>query len=210
MISTETTLKMPMFDTTPLQGLEAIGDAETVSLSLQPHTLKAIFRGQSTDDGYTSVFEELTSVKFPRTANAVSMSNELSALWMGPNETLVRFHEPDDHDPASVPEFIETASARLGDKSAAVIDVSDYYCLLKLQGAASRQVLEKGSPLDILSALPDSNCCAQTRLGNAAVLISRSSQVADQFCVQTRWSYADYVWRQLGSGMQEYLSTKSV
>ena len=196
-----------VFETTPLAGLEPVGDEATVALSLQPHTVKVVLRGKSTDQNYRAAFQELTSIEFPEAANTVSISQELSAFWLGPDETLIRFHAPENRDPSVEPEFITRACSLFEGSQAAVVDVSDYYCLLKLQGDVAPQVLQKGSPLDVESALPDSSFCAQTRVGNSAVLLNRSEQFSDLFWVQARWSYTDYVWRQLRLGMQEYLST---
>ena len=64
-------------------------------------------------------------------------------------------------------------------------------------GAHVRAALAHGCPLDLDNFAVDS--CAQTRFRRAAVMLFRAADRDGEpvFEIQTRWSFADYVWRVL-------------
>jgi len=103
---------------------------------------------------------------------------------MGPDERLLHTSS----DPASI---IESWKSQ---QSTAAVDVSDYYTLLELSGAGAREVFNSGSPLDIHPTVMSTGQCAQTRFGNASVLVAMQND-APQYMVQVRWSFAPYVYR---------------
>ena len=78
-----------------------------------------------------------------------------------------------------------------------VVDGSDYYALVGARGAHVRAALAHGCPLDLDKFAVDS--CAQTRFRRAAIMLFRAADRDGEpvFEIQTRWSFADYVWRVL-------------
>lgn len=115
------------------------------------------------------------------------LSNGASTLfWMGPNERLLYT----DSNPKSVADRWSSQPAT------AAVDVSDYYTVLRLSGSKTRDVFASGSPLDVHKEVFAVGQCAQTRFGNASVLISNHADTP-VFQVQVRWSFAEYVFEYL-------------
>ena len=115
------------------------------------------------------------------------LSNGASTLfWMGPNERLLYT----DSDPQGI---IDRWS---NEPSTAAVDISDYYTVLRLSGAKTRDVFASGSPFNVHKEAFAVGQCAQTRFGNASVLISNHADTP-VFQLQVRWSFAEYVFEYL-------------
>lgn len=75
---------------------------------------------------------------------------------------------------------------------AAVVDVSDYYAIIRLAGEDAEQRIASGCPLDT-AQLPVGNC-AQTHHGAAQIVLYRTAQGFD---IQTRISMTAYLQTRL-------------
>ena len=126
-------------------------------------------------------------VALPREPNTTQDSGRILVLWLGPDEWLVRAR-------VNVAEAATAAlRSRLADEHAAVVDVSDRGCLLRLSGAQARDALAQGCPLDLHPRVFRPGLCARSRFGKAPVLIH---QVDDRptYDLETPRSFARYLW----------------
>lgn len=152
---------------------------------------KIILRGDAADAAFLEAAGEALGVAPPRAPNTTAAAADVRVLWLGPDEWMVwcewrrRLRLRDDLEKALA------ASHR------SVVDVSDYYALVAARGAHIRAALAHGCPLDLDRFAVDS--CAQTRFRRAAVTLFRAADSDGEpvFEIQTRWSFADYVWRVL-------------
>ena len=126
-------------------------------------------------------------VALPREPNTTQDNGRILVLWLGPDEWLLRL-------PVKVAEVATAAlRLRLAEEPAAVVDVSDRGCLLRLSGAPARNVLGHGCPLDLHPRVFRPGLCARSRFGKAPVLIH---QVDDRptYDLETPRSFARYLW----------------
>jgi len=185
-------------------GPASIGDADRIRLSCQPASIKINLRGESTDSAFSSAIKSLCQLELPVVANTAQTDSRSSLLWLGPDEWQWR-HAPDASiDSKSAETFITELQTRLEGVHSALVDVSDYYCIFTLQGPYVYDLLEKGSPLNVRHNLKAVSACAQTRFGQAAVLLNTVNDAPPEVHVQVRWSFAEYLWLYLREGMAEF------
>lgn len=157
---------------------------------------KISIRGRANDSAFVEATDATLAAEFgagsglPLTPNTVTKTSTAAVFWMGPDEWLVR----------STAKGMDSALKQsLSGFHAAVVDVSDYYTVLSLKSNHAMDILARSCPLDLEKAFqytsPDTPRCAQTRIGNAAVLLDNTD--ATNFCIQVRWSYADYLFKLL-------------
>ena len=179
-------------------------------LSELPFSIKFSLRGDASDTRFTTSVNTLLKnaglgdLHLPVEPNTVNASDKCSVLWMGPDEWLLRSNAIQNESPGedlSEESFSEAFSGQ----HAAVVDVSDYYTVLELQSPNAIEWLSRSCPLDLETEFPatDSSensvslksACAQTRMGNASVLLDKKD--AECWRIQVRWSYAQYLWQLL-------------
>ena len=121
----------------------------------------------------------------------------VAIAWLGPDEWLV-LTPPDGADATA-----DALRENLAGQHAAVVDVSDYYTTIRVSGPRSRDVLVKGTPLDLHPRNFGPGQCAQTRLAHATVLIIQDDDEPG-YDVQVRWSMAEYLLDWLEDAAQEF------
>ena len=156
---------------------------------------KINIRGSVDNARFTTSTTQVFGLALPLEPNTLVRAGSSTCYWCGPDEWLL--HCPIEE----LESLIESGRSRLARTHHALVDVSDYYTVLRLEGPDSEILLGKACPLDLhLSQFP-AETCAQTRLGNASILLDRRGK-APFFDIQVRWSYAEYVWDYLASAMK--------
>lgn len=196
----------PVFATSPLDGVSQVGNSESVQLYALPSCAKINMRGNGSDPDMLAAVKEITGLSLPLEPNTMVTDDTTSLLWLGPDEWQWRHTgqpqlELDVNFEISLVSKIEQNLAGI---HSSVVDTSDYYVLIGLQGPETFAVLEKGTPLNLRQALSDTTQCAQTRFGNAAVLLNLHDSNDLTVHIQVRWSYAEYLWLYLSEAMQEF------
>ena len=134
--------------------------------------------------------EPLTGLVPPTTPDTVVSRTTGRILWLGPDEWLL---EPDPKNGLSAEQLAQAVPGR----GVALCDVSDGLVAIQLQGPRAAETLAAGAPLD-LRARPVGSC-AQTRLAQASVILTREAENTWQLLV--RRSMADYLWRWLDAAL---------
>lgn len=193
----------------PLSGI----DTERADRLLRelPQSTKLNIRGDSNDPQFAAALLK-HSLSLPDAANTLTKNESQQLFWMGPDEWLLR---ADVVQAELAPALLES----LRSLHSAVVDVSDYYTVIRVEGPGrmARDILAKSCPLDFHIAFAKPDSCAQTRIGNAACLLNETgssktgsgktgggSQLAPDntaIDIQVRWSYAEYVWQLLEHGI---------
>jgi len=146
-------------------------------------------RGQLESAVFTAAIEDVFGVALPRLPNTVASGAAYTALWLGPDEWLLRSNEPR----ASTAE--RTLRPRIAGEFAAAIDVSSGYTVLELAGAHVREVLRRGCPLDLHPRMFGPGQCAHNHYFKAGIILRPVAP--DRYELIVRRSFADYTARML-------------
>lgn len=169
----------PLWDRTQISGKNTLVE--------QPLCGKINIRGRPEQRRFLKTAEKALGTELPVRPNTLLRSGDSTCFWLGPDEWLL--HCPLE-DTASL---IKNGHAKLANIHHALVDVSDYYTVLRLEGPDAEVLLAKACPLDLHQNQFPKGSCAQTRFGHASILLDRKEQPSC-FDIQARWSYAEYVW----------------
>jgi len=180
--------------TSPLDGLP--GSAGGIELEERPFIGKVNLRGNAGDPAFSEAVGSVVGCAPPVEPNTVAAAGEHTVFWLGPDEWQIHCGEDQQSD------LVEGLRQALEGRHAAVVDVSDYYVVMRLTGNKTLEVLSKGTPLDLHPRAFPVGACAQTRFSHATILLHKlEAQVVD---LQVRWSFAEYVWSFIVDGTREY------
>ena len=118
-------------------------------------------RGDPDDARFRSDAERALGVGLPLEPNTVVGGDDLSVLWLGPDEWLVV--TPPDRPAAP----LEALREELREFHAAVTDVSAGQTTIRLRGDHARELLAKGCSLDLHPRAFGPGRCAQTNVAKS-------------------------------------------
>ena len=168
-----------------------------VQLQERPFLGHLNLRGEPTDTAFLEAVEAVVGFSLPLDPNTVTDGREVTALWLGPNEWLLLTPE-DQQD--RIAQALRTA---LGNVFSAVTDLSGGQTVINIRGTHARDVLSKGSPVDLHARVFGPGRCTQTHLAKAGVLIRHRGN-SPSFDLMVRRSFADYVATWLKNAAEEY------
>jgi len=172
---------------------------------------KINLRGDAGDGDFTGTAGDALGIALPVAPNTVAVGDAGTVFWLGPDEWLI-------HCPLAATEaLMQRLRARLAKSRFAATEVTDYTTVLELRGEHAAEALARGCPLDLHPRAFPAGACAQTRFGNASVLLYKPAAVdsvdntvtntgdsvdntvtgapdSTVFHIQARWSFAEYVW----------------
>jgi len=146
-------------------------------------------RGQPESAAFTAAIEDVFGMALPRTPNTVERGPAYTALWLGPDEWLLRSNEP------RLSTAERSLRPRLAGEFAAVVDLSSGYAVLELAGARVREVLRRGCPLDVHPGVFGPGQCAQSHYFKAGITLRPLAP--DTYELIVRRSFAEYAARML-------------
>ncbi len=146
---------------------------------------KINIRGDPANAKFMRATQDL-HLPLPLLANTTAHCEAGTIFWLGPDEWLLRC------DLAATEPLLQRLAQRLASTHHAVTEVTDYYAVFELAGENAAAILARGCPLDLHARQFHPPQCAQTRFGHASILLHKPT--ATVFEIQTRWSFADYVW----------------
>ena len=175
------------------------GDTSLIEL---PWCGKINLRGDSNNNQFVKKVESEIELALPVEANTCTKNDAATLYWLGPNEWLMHCQVADTENK------ISNLKTVLSGLHSAVVEVTDYYTVLRLDGPDSPALLAKACPLDLHPDRFANGACAQTRFGQASILlhkinhnINHNISAAPAYDIQVRWSFTEYVWDYLASGM---------
>ncbi len=123
----------------------------------------------------------------PTTPSTITDSTEASVIWCGPQEWLIC-------STGRGGEELEAAlRAAVGESDGVAVDVSAQRTTLRLRGAHARDVLAKGSSLDLHPSAFGPGSAAQTMLGQANVVLIPLNDKGTDYRILVRQSFARYL-----------------
>jgi sarcosine oxidase subunit gamma len=177
----------------PFVGAQALLDknlalqSKAFRLRERPFLDLANLRGDARDAAFISAVEGAIGVRLPTKPNTVTKGAEYEALWLGPDEWLIRSNE------ARRPELEGKVRTALGALFASVVDVGSGYTVVEASGDRVREVIARGCPLDLHPQVLQPGQCAQSHYFKASIVLIPTAY--DTFELVVRRSFADYFCR---------------
>lgn len=149
-------------------------------------------RGAADDSTFCDSVISVVGFGLPTTANTFSADEQRAqrAYWLGPDEWLISAER------ARIPAIAGKLEASLDGHAAAINDVSGGYVLFELAGNFGREMLLRGTTLDIASTLSGAGHCAQTTLAKSNILIACIDD-RPVYEIIVRRSFSEYLLRWL-------------
>ncbi len=120
-----------------------------------------------------------------------------TVLWLGPDEFLVVT------EPGREAALAAALSAALRGRRGAVVDITDSRTTIALSGSHARDLLAKGSGLDLHVRAFAPGHCAQSFLAKVKIAL-RQLDDAPSYHIIVERSVAEYLWRWLADAAGEY------
>jgi sarcosine oxidase, subunit gamma len=162
---------------------------------------KIDLRGDPHDRAFMAAVGRVLDLLLPTEPCTSAAKGQIAALWLGPDQWLVTCQA---HD---APGLIEALGTALADVHAAITDLTDGRAAFRLAGPNARDVLAKGTPLDLHPRAFPPGSSAQSLLAKASVLIHLLDDDPERgasFDVYVARSFAHYLWMWLDDAGREY------
>lgn len=177
---------------TPLAAVTALPfEGRDVTLREQPAQGYVNLRGNASLDVFSTAVQSVCGIELPRITNTASAPQPPCALWLGPDEWLLRL--PGEADAVTA---VAGLDAELGGHFYAANDLSSAQTVLQLEGVRARALLSKGCTLDLHPEVFGVGQCAQTNVAKTVAILMPVDE-ADTIEVIVRRSFADYLARWL-------------
>jgi sarcosine oxidase subunit gamma len=141
---------------------------------------------------------ELLGVELPAAASTYVKNADTTVIWLGPDEWLVT------GTALAGPELEARLREAVAPHGGAAVDVSGQRTTLRLRGAHSRDVLAKGTALDLHPRAFGEGTAAQTMLGQAGVILLAVNGTGGDYRILVRSSFARYLADWLLDAAGEY------
>jgi len=154
-------------------------------------------RGDIDNASFTSGIEAVLKCKLPVQANKFVEGEEVTVLWLGPNEWLLIC--PPGNETAL---FTQLKQALHG-VVAALTDITGGNTLLEVSGEQATTLIEKGCPLDLHPSQFAPGDCAQSIIDKTGVTLYQPAP--NRFHIIVRRSFADYLGAWLSCAAKEFV-----
>lgn len=172
------------------------GDAG-VLLAERPHRCQVNLRGDPADEIFIAAVRGAIGVEPPLVPNTTAAAGDLKALWLGPNEWLIVGPDGREKDLAA------GLRAALAGSHAAVVDVSEARTVISVSGPRVRDLMAKGTGLDLHPRVFGPGACAQAGMAKTGMILVLTDE-APTFELYVLDSFADYLWTWLEEAGREY------
>jgi sarcosine oxidase subunit gamma len=140
----------------------------------------------------------LLGVELPTSPSTYAKNGDTTVIWLGPDEWLVT------GTALAGPELEARLRDAVAPHGGAAVDVSGQRTTLRLSGSHSRDVLAKGTPLDLHPRAFGEGSAAQTMLSQAGVILLAVNGSGDDYRILVRSSFARYLSDWLLDAAEEY------
>lgn len=184
---------------TPLSAKAPIA-IDGLGIAERPLVGKITLRGDAGDPAFADAVAKALGVALPTapmtSATAETEAGPVTVFWKAFDEWLI-WTEDDAREPT-----LAALREALAGVHKSVVDVSDYYTVIRVDGRLSRDLLAKGCAVDLHpDAFAEGNATG-TGFHQAQIFITRTG--ADAFDLMIRWSVAEYLYDYLADGAREW------
>jgi sarcosine oxidase subunit gamma len=180
----------------PLWHLAAPAASTALALHEKPFRGMVALRVDTRDEAARVSVETALRAALPQTNRSIGCAGGV-ALWLGPDEFLI-VTEPGDE--ASL---VANLAAALRGQRGAVVDVSDSRTIIALSGKRARDLLAKGSGLDLHPRSFAPGQCAQSFLAKVKVALHQLDDTPSYHIIVER-SVAEYLFLWLADAAREF------
>jgi sarcosine oxidase subunit gamma len=156
-------------------GMREIGDRGMIDL-----------RGLAGDPAFLAAAKSVLEVDLPLAPRTSASWGEIKVLWLSVDQWLILCPR------SKVPDLMARLGKALAGIHSLIVDVSDMRAIIRLEGEGVREVLLKGSSLDLLGGDYTPGAVRRARFAEIAALIHVVDE--DVFDLYVFRSYADYAW----------------
>ena len=142
---------------------------------------------------FTTIGKHLDMI-LPTEANTSSSSSKLTSIWLSPDEWMVVSNEEIEKDTNKY-DLEENLYNSISKTSlGAVVDVTDQFVMLELEGANIYELFSSGSPFNFNEFKEKKGSTTQTLLNNIDVIIHNKSENLVNLFVRRSFSEHLYSW----------------
>lgn len=157
-------------------------------------------RGNASDAAFMSAVKDVLGVGLPTAPRSSASWGDVKVLWLSIDQWLILSTRNKVH------EILAKLRAALAGIHSLAVDVSDMRAVIRLEGEGCREILMKGTSLDLLDPEYKPGCCRRMRFAEIAALLN---VVEDNvFDVYVFRSYAQYTWEFLCATAREEAKIK--
>jgi sarcosine oxidase subunit gamma len=180
----------------PLGHLAAPASSAALALHEKPFHGMVALRVDARDDDARAAIETALRVALPPANRTVGCEGGV-VLWLGPDEFLIVT------EPGAENALVATLIAALRGKRGAVVDVSDSRTIIALSGKRARDLLAKGSGIDLHPRSFAPGQCAQSFLAKVKIALHQLDDAPSYHVIVER-SVAEYLFLWLADAAREY------
>lgn len=173
-----------------------------VSISLREITDRGMIdlRGLSTDPAFMAAAHDALGMALPTEPRTSASWGDVKVLWLSVDQWLILSSRSKAH------EILANLRAALKGIHSLAVDVSDMRAVIRLEGEGLREILMKGTSLDLLDAEYKPGLCRRMRFAEIAALLHIVED--NVFDVYVFRSYAHYTWEFLCTTAREASKVK--
>jgi sarcosine oxidase, subunit gamma len=143
-------------------------------------------RGIASDKKFMAAAKKVLGLELPKTPRSSASWGDVKALWLSIDQWLILCPR------AKAAELTAALTAELSSIHSLAVDVSDMRAVIRLEGEGVREVLLKGSSLDLLDDDYKPGAVRRMRYAEIAALLHVVEDTV--FDLYVFRSYADYAW----------------
>ena len=168
--------------------LAGVAEPQGLSISIREIAERGMIdlRGLTTDAGFMAAVKGALGVDLPIKPRTSASWGDVRVLWLSTDQWLILSSRGRAH------ELLASLREALQGIHSLVVDVSDMRAIIRLEGDGCREVIMKGTSLDLLDPEYVQGCCRRMRYAEIAALLD---VVEDNvFDIYVFRSYAHYTW----------------
>jgi sarcosine oxidase, subunit gamma len=163
-------------------------DPDNLSISMREISERGMIdlRGLATDKKFMAAAKSVLGFDLPKSPRSSASWGDMKALWLSPDQWLILCTR------SKTTALHTELNAALGNIHSLAVDVSDMRAIIRLEGEGVREVLMKGSTLDLISDDYKAGTVRRMRFAEIATLLHVVEDNAIDVYVFR--SYAEYAW----------------
>ena len=142
---------------------------------------------------FTTVGKQLDMI-LPTEANTSSSSSKLTSIWLSPDEWMIVSNEKTEKDTNNYDLEENLYNSISKTNLGAVVDVSDQYVMLELEGSKVYELFSSGSPFNFNEFKEKKGSSTQTLLNGIDVIILNKGLNSVNLFVRRSFSEHLYSW----------------
>ena len=182
--------------------LAGVAEPQGLSITLREITDRGMIdlRGLASDPAFLSAAHDALGFALPLEPRSSAAWGDVRVLWLSVDQWLILSTRKKAH------EILANLHNTLKGIHSLAVDVSDMRAIIRLEGEGCREILMKGTSLDLLDPAYKPGTCRRMRFAEIAALLHVVEE--NVFDVYVFRSYAHYAWTFLCATAREPAKVK--